>query len=154
MRIRGSRRDEADALFAIWRAAVEATHQFVAAADLESISKMVREQYLPSAELWVATDEEDQPLAFLGMTDDKVDTLFVAPSAHGRGIGRALMAHARALAGPLSVDVNEQNQGAVAFYLRLGFRVTGRSERDDAGRPYPLLHLAEGRRPARRSRER
>jgi len=144
MQIRRARPDETDLLFQIWRSAVEATHHFLAPADLETISEMVRDQYLPSAELWVATDEEDRPLAFMGMTDDMVDTLFVAPSAHRRGVGRALMAHARALAGPLRVDVNEQNDGALAFYRRLGFQIMGRSDRDSAGMPYPLLHLSEG----------
>lgn len=143
-RIRRARSDETGLLFAIWRSAVEATHDFLTFADLETISAMVRDDYLPSAALWVAADEEDRPLAFMGMTQDRVDTLFVAPSVHGQGIGRALMAHARQLAGPLRVDVNAQNDGAIAFYRRLGFRVIGRSERDGAGMPYPLLHLAEG----------
>jgi putative acetyltransferase len=54
------------------------------------------------------------------------------------GIGRRLVDH---VARPTTVDVNEQNQAGVAFYRRLGFEVTGRSERDAEGRPYPLLHL-------------
>lgn len=40
-----------------------------------------------------------------------------------------------------SVDVNEQNPQAVGFYLRMGFAVVGRSETDDADRPFPILHL-------------
>jgi putative acetyltransferase len=43
----------------------------------------------------------------------------------------------------LRVDVNEGNPGALAFYRRLGFTQTGRSPLDGAGRPYPLLHLAQ-----------
>jgi putative acetyltransferase len=38
--------------------------------------------------------------------------------------------------------VNEQNEGACAFYRKLGFRQVGRSELDDSGRPFPILHLA------------
>ena len=144
MRIRSASSGEIDLLFEIWRSAVGATHDFLAAADFGAISAAVRDEYLPSADLWVATDENDRPLGFMGMTGDMVDTLFVAPSVHGRGIGSALIAHARHLRGPLRVDVNEQNEGAIAFYLRLGFRVAGRSERDGAGMPYPLLHLTEG----------
>jgi hypothetical protein len=77
MRIRRARPDEAGLLFDIWRAAVEATHHFLAAADLELIAAMVRDEYLPSAALWVATDDQDRPLAFMGMTGDMLDTLFV-----------------------------------------------------------------------------
>ncbi|MBD5359047.1 MAG: GNAT family N-acetyltransferase, partial [Bacteroides sp.] len=40
------------------------------------------------------------------------------------------------------VDVNEQNISALNFYLAKGFKVTGRDETDEAGRPYPILHLS------------
>ena len=43
--------------------------------------------------------------------------------------------------GVTQVDVNEQNVLAASFYLHRGFEVIGRSETDEAGRPYPLLHL-------------
>jgi putative acetyltransferase len=39
------------------------------------------------------------------------------------------------------VDVNEQNPGAIASYLRLGFRIEGRSEVDGMWLPFPLLHM-------------
>ena len=44
----------------------------------------------------------------------------------------------------LTVNVNEQNASGAGFYQRLGFEVIGRSPVDDAGRPYPLLHLRRG----------
>jgi len=40
-----------------------------------------------------------------------------------------------------AVDVNEQNEQAVAFYRRLGLEVEGRSEVDGMGKPFPLLHM-------------
>ncbi len=71
----------------------------------------------------------------------RVEMLFVDPALHGRGIGRALLdAVGRGLP-VVELDVNEQNPGALAFYRALGFEVTGRSETDDQGRPFPLLHL-------------
>ena len=52
------------------------------------------------------------------------------------------MEHAQALrGGDLTVDVNEQNPAAVGFYEAVGFAVVGRSPLDDAGRPFPLLHM-------------
>ena len=39
------------------------------------------------------------------------------------------------------LDVNEQNEQALGFYLHMGLEVVGRSERDDFGKPYPLLHM-------------
>jgi putative acetyltransferase len=41
----------------------------------------------------------------------------------------------------MTTDVNEQNLVARHFYAACGFVVEGRSELDDAGRPFPLLHM-------------
>ena len=141
--IRASRPDEAGRLFEIWQAAVAATHDFVSPADKAEIAVIVREQYLQSAPLWVVVDTDDRPLGFMGMTGSTMDSLFIDPEHAGRGLGRAMVDHARSLASNLSVDVNEQNRSAVGFYRRLGFREAGRSPLDDGGRPYPLLHMVD-----------
>ncbi|WP_431470667.1 acetyltransferase [Sphingosinithalassobacter sp. LHW66-3] len=141
LRIRRNTPEDATRLFALWHAAVEATHHFLSPADRSEIAAMVRDDYLPAAELWVASDAADCPVAFLGMTGAHVDALFVDPAHHGRGVGRALMDFARARHAVLTVDVNEQNPRAVGFYERLGFVRTGRSPTDDQGRPFPLLHF-------------
>jgi putative acetyltransferase len=144
--IRPSTPADAFALTDIWRAAVQATHDFLSAADFRDIENLVAEHYIPNASLWVAADAQNRPLGFMGMTGSHVDSLFIDPVWRGRGIGSALMAHAEATAGlPLSVDVNEQNGQAVGFYRHLGFEQIGRSPLDDDGRPYPILHM---RRPA------
>ncbi|RYH31475.1 MAG: GNAT family N-acetyltransferase, partial [Alcaligenaceae bacterium] len=70
--------------------------------------------------------------------------LFLDPTYFRQGGGRQLLAHARALKGALRVAVNEQNVDAIRFYLAAGFEIAGRSDVDQAGRPYPLLHLQEG----------
>ena len=141
MRLRSSRPDDVGRLFEIWREAVEATHGFLSAEDRVFFSTLVRDRYLPATAFTVAVDEEDRPIAFLGMSGAKIDALFVAPDQHGRGIGRRMIEHAQLEHSKLSVDVNEQNGGALAFYERMGFSRAGRSELDDSGRPYPILHL-------------
>lgn len=140
--IRIARPEDAPRLLAIWRGAVLATHHFLDPADFTEIEVMVAERYLPTAPLWLAVDEGDAPLAFMGLTDRHIDALFVDPDRRGGGVGRRLVEHARSLHPGLTVDVNEQNPEAVGFYERLGFGRVGRSPCDDAGRPYPLLHLA------------
>ncbi|NUB06786.1 acetyltransferase [Azospirillum sp. Vi22] len=140
--IRSSRPDDVPALFAVWLAAVRSTHDFLNEEDIGFYADLVRDQYLPAAALMVAVDGDDRPVGFLGMTGSKIDTLFVDPVWHGRGIGRALVARAREGGPDLTVDVNEQNSAARAFYRRLGFREVGRSALDDSGRPFPLLRLA------------
>ena len=138
--IRKVRPEDQPALYRIWRDAVEATHAFVSADDLAAIDRIVRYHYLPNASLEVV-EEDGILLAFMGLRDNEVESLFVDPAQHRRGIGRRLIDHAASGKPFLKVDVNEQNEGAVAFYRRLGFRTAGRSERDGSGFPYPLLHM-------------
>jgi putative acetyltransferase len=86
-------------------------------------------------------DEGGQVAGFAGVADGKLEALFVHPSWRGKGIGRRLLQHAVNSLGATTLDVNEQNDQAVGFYLRMGFEVAGRSELDSMGQPFPLLHL-------------
>ncbi|MEW5687120.1 MAG: acetyltransferase [Pseudomonadota bacterium] len=138
--LRMSRPQDGERVVEIWREAVDATHDFLSPEDRAAIEAEVR-AFLPQAALWLAVDAGDRALGFMGLTDSHMDALFIDPSHRGAGVGRALVAHAIGLHGALTTDVNEQNAQAVGFYERLGFRATGRSPRDDQGRPYPLIHL-------------
>ena len=144
--IRPVRPDEQEALVDIWLRAVRATHDFLTEEDIQGLLALVRDPALLEAvELWVVEDGSGAPAGWMGLSGAKVEALFVAPEHHRRGLGRALLAHAAAQHPELTVDVNEQNPGARRFYEALGFEVEGRSELDDHGLPFPLLHL---RRPA------
>lgn len=149
MHIRPATPDDRDALVDVWLRSARATHHFVTEADLQSMLPVVRDVALAQLQVWVLTCD-GRPAGFLGMSSpDKMEALFVAPEFQRRGGGRMLVEHARALRSqrtpgtPLSVDVNEQNPDARRFYESMGFAVVGRSPTDDAGRPFPLLHMRE-----------
>lgn len=129
-------------LLNIWLRSVRATHHFLQESDIEALLPQLRDIYLPAVELWVTVDAEDCPLGFIGLNENHVEMLFIEPDLRGKGIGRALLDHARSLRRQMSVDVNEQNPEAVGFYLHYGFVQTGRSPLDGEGRPFPLLHLS------------
>jgi putative acetyltransferase len=126
----------------IWRSAVDATHGFLSPEHRAEIDGIVAEQFLPNADLWLATDDGDRPMGFMVMDGSQIEALFVDPAVHGNGYGSLLVDHAQSLAPALTVDANEQAINALPFYLSRGFRVIGRSPTDDQGRPYPLVHLA------------
>jgi putative acetyltransferase len=143
VRIRPGTAKDHPALLALWLRSVRATHAFLSEWDIQELHPLVRDHALPALELWVL-EADGAILGWMGLDGAKLEALFMDPDHAGKGGGRRLVAHARALKGPLTLDVNEQNPGAVAFYRRLGFRVVGRSDFDGQGRPFPLLHLAEG----------
>lgn len=138
--IRRSRHDEVDKVIAIWCRSVDATHDFLSKAYRAELEKLVR-SFLPEAPLWVAVTEWDEPVGFMLLTGEHRDALFVEPDVRGCGVGKLLVEHALTLAPGLTTNVNEQNEQAVGFYKKIGFKVTGRSEMDDPGKPYPLLNL-------------
>jgi putative acetyltransferase len=131
-----------EALVGIWLRSVRATHTFLSEQDIQSLLRPTRD-YLTSdeTELWVLCSDSGELMGFMGMAGNKVDALFLAPEFHSRGGGRRLVRYAQQLRGELTVDVNEQNPVARRFYEACGFVVEGRSELDDAGRPFPLLHM-------------
>ncbi|MDQ8031615.1 MAG: GNAT family N-acetyltransferase [Bordetella sp.] len=131
----------AESLTQLWLSATLATHDFLDSAMIAALYPQVRDLYLPAVEVWLAHDARGRLLGFSGLRESKVEMLFVAPAAHGQGVGTALLDHARARLGSLMLDVNEQNPRAHGFYLHYGFVETGRSPLDAAGRPFPLVHL-------------
>ena len=152
-----------EALAHLWRRSVVATHHFLPPAEVERLFEDVRSLYLPGVEaLWVAelhaaeyasqpncgqnaascaTTGGVRPVGFMGCNGPQVEMLFVDPVCFRHGVGAALLAHAQAAHQRLTLDVNEQNPQALAFYERQGFRIVGRSAQDGQGMPYPLLHM-------------
>ena len=59
----------------------------------------------------------------------------------GLGYGSMLLDFAKAN-GATRVDVNQQNPSALLFYISKGFHIIGLDDTDEAGRPYPILHLS------------
>ena len=60
-------------------------------------------------------------MGFLARRDVEVSALYLAPSARGKGLGKALLDEAKAM-GHLQLWVFQANHAARAFYRREGFR--------------------------------
>lgn len=99
IRIRQSRPEDGQQAIEIWRAAVDATHHFLSPEDRRAIDAEVC-AFLPELPLWLALDNSDHPIAFMGLVGASLEALFVHPSYHRCGIGRALVDHALATVQP------------------------------------------------------
>ncbi len=138
--LRPMQADDAPRVLDIWRAAVNATHDFLAPQDFAAIEQELCAT-LPQVPLTLATHENGTILGFMWLHAGHMEALFVDPAHHETGIGRFLVRHALRLHPTLTTTVNAQNIAATRFYEHLGFTAFARSEQDEQGRPYPLLHL-------------
>jgi GNAT superfamily N-acetyltransferase len=74
-------------------------------------------------EIWVE-DEAGIVTGFTGMKSDTLTHLYVDPEHQGRGIGSALLEHAKSRRPErLELWVFQKNDGARRFYERHGFRL-------------------------------
>jgi GNAT superfamily N-acetyltransferase len=94
----------------------EETHAFVA------------EVMIAQRETWLAWEDETA-LGLLVLDGSKLDWLFVDPVAQSRGVGSALIEHAKARSpSGLTLWVFESNRRAQAFYERHGLVIVARTD--------------------------
>lgn len=128
-------------LVEVWEASVRETHHFLRDEDIEFFKPLILHEFLKVVNLSCTRSPEGRITGFVGVKDGKIEMLFVHPLQRGQGIGKLLLRFACEKMGGVELDVNEQNEQAVGFYLHSGFVITARSEVDGMGKPYPLLHM-------------
>ena len=133
LKIKALDQETENKLLVIWESSVRATHNFLSDPEINNIKKYVPHALRRVSHLIVAYDE-NEPVAFMGINDQKLEMLFVDANQRGNGIGKALITY-----GIDNLDINEQNPGARGFYEHMGFKAVERSEFDDQGNPYPIL---------------
>lgn len=129
-------------LIEVWEKSVRATHDFLPDAEIQALKPLILNTYFDAVLLTCCRNIQNEIVGFCGITDKKIEMLFVSPFAQGQGIGSMLCRYAIAHQDAVKVDVNEQNTRAIDFYKKMGFQVMGRSSLDGQGKPYPLLHMA------------
>lgn len=128
-----------DSLINAWERSVRATHHFLTEQDIQKLIPLVRKR-LKSIALFVLNDNKS-PVAFMGLSDDKIEMLFVSPDYFRQGVGQRLVRFAIDEYKIHYVDVNEQNPNALAFYQKMGFHVFERTETDELGNPFLILKM-------------
>lgn len=129
-------------LIRVWEASVRSSHHFLTEDDIQFYKPLIRNKYFPSVTLYILRDEHSKHIAaFMGLSDELIEMLFVDPSQQGKGYGKLLIEYAIREKNIRKVDVNEQNKQALNFYLNRGFEIISRDATDGQGKPYPILHM-------------
>lgn len=132
------------ALLSVWETSVRATHLFLSDEEVNHIKEYVPQALDGVEHLIVAEEENDVPVAFMGVEDTRLEMLFLSPEERGKGLGKRLIEYGAKNYGIQEVTVNEQNPQAVGFYKHMGFETYKRTENDEEGNPYPLLYMKLG----------
>ena len=130
-----------DELLMVWEKSVRSSHHFLEDKDIAYFKPLVRNSYFPMVELYIIDNQKRRIAAFMGLSDDMLEMLFVQPEEQGKEYGKALVNYALSKCNVYKVDVNEDNEKAHQFYLHMGYKVIGRNLLDSSGKPFPILHL-------------
>lgn len=128
-------------LLDVWESSVRATHLFLSESEIASIKHYVPLALKEITNLIVAVGEDNNPIAFMGIENNKLEMLFVSANERGKGIGTKLIQYGINEYSIKELTVNEQNPNAKKFYENKGFKVYKRTEMDEQGNPYPLLYM-------------
>lgn len=128
-------------LLHVWESSVRPTHLFLKENDIEALKPFVMEGIKFVENLVIIRNEQHAIQAFMGVHDKKIEMLFIRDSDRGKGLGKQLINYAISKLNVEFVDVNEQNEQGVGFYKHMGFKVFKRSEFDEQGNPFPILHM-------------
>lgn len=128
-------------LLEVWERSVRATHLFLPETEILNIKEKFLPDALKNISNLVVAQDNDKPVAFMGIEEQKLEMLFVTPEKRGKGIGKKLIEYGIKNFSINELTVNEQNPQAKGFYEHLGFKVYKRSEKDEQGNPYPILYM-------------
>jgi putative acetyltransferase len=136
--LRPYKNTDQNAVLDTWEEATRLAHPFMSDAFIAQGIQDIVNIYLPNTETWVA-EVDGEVQGFIALMGNEVGAIFLRPSLHGKGIGKALMDKAQALRGNLELEVFKANTIGRAFYERYGFKPQEETLHEPTGQP--LLRL-------------
>lgn len=125
-------------LLSAWENANRLAHPFLTEAFVKQEKSNIEHVYLPNADTWIV-ESNHKVMGFVALIGNEVGGLFVDPSAHGLGLGKALMDKASSLHRTLELDVFKANNIGRSFYRRYGFSEKVESIHEATGNPVMRL---------------
>ena len=132
--IRLYQESDSEDIIDVWYQASLVAHPFLSENFLDEERRKIRHVYLPIAQTWVY-EQKGNLVGFISLLDNEVGAIFVLPSWHRRGIGKALMDKACSIHDSVELDVFKSNSIGRAFYSKYGFELIKEFTHDETGEP-------------------
>ena len=128
-------------LLEVWEDSVKATYLFLSNEEIKNIKEYVPQALKEIEHLIIMENENNTPIAFMGIEGKKLEMLFIKNSERGKGLGKQLLNYGMENYDINELVVNEQNPNAKGFYEHMGFKTYKRTELDEQGNSYPTLYM-------------
>ena len=123
--------EELDQVMNIWLSSTIKAHSFISKDYWKSNYNIVRDTYFPQSDVFIYIENEEI-LGFVAILNcNFVGALFVAVEHQGRGVGKKLIDFACCEYEGLTLAVYKDNERAVKFYQKAGFRINKEQPNDD-----------------------
>lgn len=106
----------------IWYETSLQAHSFIPCNYWKANRVLMKNKYIPMSETYSAADGE-KILGFISLIDEYLAAVFIRPEFQSKGIGSALLNHAKTLRNALQLKVFSKNKKSIEFYKKEGFTV-------------------------------
>ena len=115
----------------IWLESTIDAHKFISKEYWNENYNIVKDMYIPMSKTFVYEDNDDIRGFISVINNDFIGALFVEKNYQGQGIGKSLIDYAKNLYDNLSLAVYKENEKALEFYKKMGFKIISENINED-----------------------
>lgn len=129
--IRQLQNKDIDKIMEIWLESTIDAHKFISKEYWNENYNIVKDIYIPMSKTFVYEDNDDIRGFISIINNDFIGALFVEKNYQGQGIGKSLIDYAKNLYDNLSLAVYKENEKALEFYKKMGFKIISENINED-----------------------
>lgn len=133
MGIRKLKECEIDYIMKIWLESTIESHPFIEEKYWNKNYDIVKEIYIPMAETFAFCNEEEINGFISIINDEFIGALFIDTKSQGLGIGGSLLKYVKSRYKNINLSVYKENNKAVEFYKKHGFKIIKEQNNEDSG---------------------
>ena len=129
--IRQLQSKDIDKIMGIWLESTIYAHKFISKEYWNENYNIVKDVYIPMSKTFIYEDNDDIRGFISIINNDFIGALFVEKNYQSQGIGKSLIDYAKNLYDNLSLAVYKENEKALEFYKKMGFKIISENINED-----------------------
>ena len=129
--IRQLQNKDIDKIMGIWLESTIYAHKFISKEYWNENYNIVKDVYIPMSKTFIYEDNDDIRGFISIINNDFIGALFVEKNYQSQGIGKTLIDYAKNLYDNLSLAVYKENEKALEFYKKMGFKIISENINED-----------------------